>query len=115
VLEEPGALIGALIGITGVSIAMRWLWRLVAREQAETRSKAYRRLYRHVWRPRIMAFLETTSVPVSTIVSHLTAGTDPPVGPRQSARAACIAECLANDVGLRFLEIARAFERHAPR
>ncbi len=109
--ENPGATIGGAILCTGVSYAMRWLWQLVAREQTETLAKAYRRLYRYVWRRRVIEFLRSTPVPVGSIVNELWAIAREPHGTWRCRRATRIAECLAGDMGLRILQIATRFRR----
>jgi hypothetical protein len=110
-MTVPAALIGILGMLAGVSFAFRWLWRLLDREQAETLSKAYRRLYRHVWRPRIIGFLRATPVPIGSLVNELLAIAEEPIGRRWQFRANRIAQCVSSDVGIRLWQTAIHFDR----
>jgi hypothetical protein len=109
--ENPGGTIGAVIFCTGVSYGLRWLWQLVAREQAATALKASKRLYRYVWRSRVIEFLRTTPVPISSVVNELADIARDAHGKRRWNRAARIAELVASDMGLRLLQIAARFRR----
>lgn len=108
---QPGQAIAMVAVCLAFSFAMRWLWRLLAREQAETVRNASRRLYVHVWRPRVAAFLEATSTPVGSLVKELLAISREPRAKHRGARAAHVAECLESDVGLRLVRIAARY-RH---
>jgi hypothetical protein len=87
------------------------LWQLVAREQAATALKASKRLYRYVWRSRVIEFLRTTPVPISSVVNELADIARDAHGKRRWNRAARIAELVASDMGLRLLQIAARFRR----
>jgi hypothetical protein len=107
--SNPGGTIGGAILCIGITYALRWLMQLLIREQAETQLKASARLYRYVWRRRMIVFFQATPVPIGSLVNELKAIAREPHGKRQCSRAAYIAECLARDVGLRLLEIAMRY------
>jgi hypothetical protein len=110
---EPGPVVGGVAGLAGVSYAMWLLWDLMSREQSATVAKAHRRLYRRVWRPRIVAFLKSIPVPIDRVTNELLAANTRPNGGARSDRAARIAELLTSDIGLRLFSIATMFGRDA--